>query len=335
MMKKILQKLLNKEHLSASDIKGFVNSLAENKLTDAQIGSFVLALNYNGVDLDELKYFVEAIKDYSVLVKTNSEVLDCIGTGADFQETFNISSASAIVAAAGGAKVVKKSMPSVTEKNSVVDFVKALGIKVNNTPDEVENQLALHGISFAAAQYFNPVENKLFDIRKEIGLKSVFNVTDALVHPCLPSFMLVGTALPEMAENIAEVLKYLDVKHAMVVNAQNPLLDEISICSETTVFELKDGEIEKYEITPDKFGIKRAEILSLRGATAEYNANLVLDIFSGKIKDSKLDVVAMNAGAMLYLCNEARNYLDGIMKAYTTINKGLALQKVMDLRVKN
>lgn len=332
MVKNVLQKLLNKEHLNSSDISVFINGIVDNSVTDSQIGAFILGLTVKGVELDELRFLVDSIREKSSFLQFNTDVLDCSGTGADFQETFNISTTSAIVAAAAGAKVVKKVMPAVIEKIGSLDFLKALGVQACTTVQEAQKQFASTGICFAAAQHFNPVENKLFEIRKEIAQKSVFNITDALVNFGLPSFQLVGTSIPEMAENMAEILRFLNVKHAMVVNAQNPLLDEISICSETTVFEVKDGEIEKYEITPDKFGIKRAEILSLRGATAEYNANLVMDIFSGKIKDSKLDVVAMNVGAMLYLCGEARNCLEGIMKAYTTISKGLALQKVMELR---
>ena len=332
MVKNMLQKLLNKEHLNARDIEVFVNGIVNNQITDSQIGAFILGLTLKGAELDELKFLVDSIREKSDFLHFNQAVLGCTGTGADFQETFNISTASSIVAAAAGAKVVKKVMPAVIERTGNLEFLKALGVRACITEQEAQKQFSDAGICFVSAQHFNPVENKLFEIRKELAQQSVFNVSDALINYGVSDYQLVGTAILEIAENMAEVLKYLNVKHAMVVNAQNPLLDEISICSETTVFELKDGEIEKYEITPDKFGIKRAEILSLRGATAEYNANLVIDIFSGNIKDSKLDIVAMNAGAMLYLCGEARNHLEGIMKAYTTISNGLALQKVMNLR---
>ena len=332
MINNVIQKLLHKEHLNADDIQLFINKIIDNNITDSQISAFILGLTIKGVELDELRFLIDFISEKSVFLHFNEDILSCSGTGADFQETLNISTASSIVAAAAGAKVIKKVMPAVIEKPGNFDFLKALGVPVCITAQEAQKQFSESGICFVAAQHFNPVENKLFKIRKEIAQKSVFNISDALVTFGNTSYQLVGTSIPEMAENMAEILRFMNVKHAMVVNAQNPLLDEISICSETTVFDIKNGEIERFEITPDQFGIKRAEILALRGATAEYNANLVMDIFSGKIKDAKLDVIALNAGAMLYLCDKARNYLEGIMKAYTTISKGLALQMVRHLR---
>ena len=238
MVNNVIRKLLNKEHLKSDDVNLFVNGIFENKITDSQIGALILGLTIKGVELDELKFLIDSIREKSVLLHFNEDVLSCSGTGADFQETFNISTASAIVAAAAGAKVVKKVMPAIIEKTGNLDFLKALGVPACYTEQEAKKQFLDSGICFVSAQHFNPVENKLFEIRKEIAQKSVFNVTDALITAGLPSYQLVGTSIPEMAENIAELLKFLNVKRAMVVNAQNPLLDEISICSETTVLEL-------------------------------------------------------------------------------------------------
>lgn len=333
MASEILKKLISKEPLSSRDIKTFVSSLVNNEVPDSVIGAFIIGLTQKGVNLDEIKSLVTAMREQALKLDFyNGDVVDSCGTGADLQSTFNISTTSAIVAAAAGCKVIKQTNSNITSLSGSSNFIEALNINLCKTHTEAKEQFEQNGICFVHSPSFNRAANVLNPIRRELGFRSVFNFMGPIINPSFPNCQLLGVAFPEMAQNLIEVLKFLNLKQAMVVNAKEPLLDEISICSATTVYELKDGEIETYEITPEKFGIKRADVSSLRGATPQYNANLSLEIFNGKIKDSKLDVVAMNAGAMIYLAGGAKNHLEGIMKAYSIISKGLASEKIQSLQ---
>lgn len=329
----ILQKLINKESLTAHEIREFVKNVVDKEVPDSVIGAFILGLTQKGVNLDEIKALVTAMREQALRLDFyDGDVVDSCGTGADLQGTFNISTCSAIVAASAGAKVIKQTNSNITSLSGSSNFIEALGIKLCTTYGEAKEQFENNDICFVHSPSFNRVAGVFNPIRKQLGFRSVFNFLGPVINPSFPNCQLLGVAFPEMAENLIEVLKFLNLKHAMVVHAKEPLLDEISICSPTTVFELKDGGIEKYEIMPEKFGIKRADITALRGATPKYNASLALDIFSGKIKDAKLDVIAMNAGAMIYLSGRAKSHLDGIMKAYSAVNSFKALDKVQALQ---
>lgn len=333
MQSNILEKLINKEILTNSEIDWFVNKLAQNELPDSVIGTILMVLTTKGMNCSELSHFIKSIQKHS---KTNAEnkldAIACIGTGADAQNTFNITTTASIVASSCGVKIIKKAVHGSNKKTGNISFLRELGIKICKTEKETQEQFNKNNIAFYEGSALNNIENTINRIRNELKIQSKLNISEALIQPIKTSKIFLGTAFPNEAETLINTIKSLGYTRAIMVSAQNPLLDEISICSETTVWELKDGEIEKYELTPDNFGIKRSDILSLRGATAKYNANLVLDIFNGKIKDAKLDIIAMNAGAMIYLADKSRNYLDGIMQAYTAISKGLAIEKIQNLQ---
>lgn len=332
MQNQILRKLINKEHLSPKEIENFICKIEKDEVDDLTLSAFIVGVTSKGIEKSELISLVKAIQNHSESYTDIFEnAIACSGTGADNQNTFNITTASALVAAASGVKIVKKISSDINKKSNNKSFVKELGINTCQSLESAKEQFLKNNIVLIDSKYFNNVENKIQKIRKELNITSVFNITDAIIQPVKTKKIFIGNAFPELTDAIIETLKILNYERALVVNAQNPLLDEISICSETTIVELNNNKVEKYEITPDSFGIKRADIHSLRGATPKYNANLVLDIFNGKIKDAKLDTIAMNAGAIIYLSGQARNYLEGIMKAYTTIGKGFALEKINNL----
>lgn len=329
----ILQKLVNKELLDVSAFEKFFNQIVEMEVPESVISSFIFGLTQKGLDSDELISLALAMNNYTnQLAFDDEDIVGCIGTGVDNSYTFNITTCSALTASACGVKIAKKIKNSLNATNSSASFLKELGIPVFTNFSDIKQQFNSTDICFFDAGLVNNIDVVFNTIRKELNFHTLFDITDAIIHPRAITHLMLGTAYPEMAEAMVAYLNKTGIKRAIVVNAQNPLFDEISICSETTIYELNHGVVEKYEITPDEFGIKRADILSLRGATSKYNASLALDIFSGKIKDSKLDVVAMNAGAMVYLSGKARNYLEGVIKAYTAIDKGLVLEKIQNLR---
>lgn len=332
MSQEVLKKLINKETLDSCEIKRFIKSVAEKEAVPSQIASFITAMTMKGAEFSEIKALVTAMREQAIQLDFyEGDVVDSCGTGADLQGTFNISTASAIVCAAYGVRVVKQTNSNITSRSGSSNFIEALGIKLCSTYDQAREQFEKNDICFVHSPSFNRVANVLNPIRKELGFRSVFNFMGPIINPAFPSCQLLGVAFPEMAQHLIEVLQFLNLKHAMVVNAKEPLLDEISVCSETDIYELKDGEINTYKIKPEDFGIKRADVSELTGATPQYNANLVKDIFNGKYKGAKTDIIAMNAGAMIYLSGKAKNLTDGIMKAYAVINSGKALQKIRDL----
>lgn len=333
MQNEILVKLINKEHLSNIEIENFIDQIGRNEIDNSTISAFIVGLTAKGLVQNELIALVKAIQKYSLpQQETFNNAIACGGTGADYQNTFNITTVASIVAAASGVKIVKKLHSSPNNKNNNKAFINELGIEICENIETAQEQFSKHNITFVDTKNFNNVEYKIQTIRNELKITSIFNLTDAIIQPIITPNIFMGNSFPELTDTIVESLKMLGYTKALVVNAQNPLLDEISICSETSITELNKNKIEKYEITPDSYGIKRADILSLRGATPKYNGNLVLDIFNGKIKDAKLDTIAMNAGAIIYLSGQSRNYLEGIMKAYTTIGKGYALEKIQNLQ---
>ena len=230
----------------------------------------------------------------------NEETIEICTVGERNPKIFNIFTAAAIVTSAIGINVIKQET-----KHGNKNFINALGINLCSSYDEAKEQFEKDNICFIDSESYDFIQ---------------------------PERLMLGTSSPQFAENLINVLKKLELKHVMVVNAQVPPLNVISICSETTIYELKNNEILKYMIKPEDFGIKKASISSLTGATPEYNAGLIFDIFSGKIKDAKLDAVALNAGAMIYLSGKAKNLLDGILKAYSVINSKNALNKILALQ---
>lgn len=329
----ILEKLINRDVLESDDIKRFVKKVVEDEIPDSVIASFITGITMKGAQLSEIKALVTAMREEAIRLDFyDGDVVDSCGTGADLAGTFNISTSSAIVCASAGAKVIKQTNSNITSRCGSSNFIEALGIRLCATYDEAKEQFEKNDICFVHSPSFNRVAKRFNPVRKELGFRSVFNFMGPIINPAFPSCQLLGVAFPQMAQNLIEVLKFLNLKHAMVVNAKEPLLDEISICSETDIYELKDGKIEVYTIKPEDFGIKRALISDLTGATPQYNANLVMDVFKGKIKGAKTDVIAMNAGAMLYLSGQAKNLTAGIMKAYGAIDSKKALEKVYSLQ---
>ena len=321
-MKEYIKKILAKEELSFEEINDIVSKIANNEASDAQIGAFLTGITQKGVNKDEFYGFAYAMRKFARRVITNEFVVDSCGTGADFSGTINVSTSAAIVANACGAKVVKQTNSSITSHCGSSDFLHALGIKIVQTPAEALQEFNKNGITFVHSPYFNDFAKVNNPIRQQIGIKTIFNYLGPMINPSFPDAQLLGVSSNEMCAKMAYALNKLGTKRAIVVNGKNPNIDEISLCSESTIFEVKDGNIKEYTAFPEDFGMKRAELKDIQGGSGKDNARIVTEIFKGKRKDSRYDIICLNAGAMLYLYGTVQNMQDGIILAQNAIQSG-------------
>lgn len=331
-MKECIKKLVTNGNLSFVEIRNILSLIVKKEATDAQIGAFLIALTQKGVTKEEFFALASSMREFSHRVILDDYVVDSCGTGADLSGTINISTAGAIVASACGVKVLKQTNSSITSKCGSTDFLGAMGIDIARIPQDAKSQFKKEGISFVHSPYFNDFANVNNPIRQQIGIKTVFNYLGPLINPAFPSAQLLGVSSFEMCEKMAYALKELKTDRALVVNGLNPNLDEISICSKTAVYELKNGEITKYEVSPEDFGFKTADISEIKGGNGKENSKIIREIFEGKIKGAKLDVICMNAGAMIYLSGGAKDMFDGAKIAKNAVEKGIVLEKLNRLR---
>ena len=331
-MKSLLKKLMAKEDLTFDEIKFAVDSIAHREASEAQIAAFLTAFTAKGVNKDEFYALASNMRNYARRVVTDRYVVDSCGTGADMSKTINISTSASIVARAAGVNVIKQTNSSITSASGSTDFLSALGINIAKTPQDALEIFNQHGITFVHSPYFNDFAGVNNPVRQQIGIKTIFNFLGPLINPAFPDAQLLGVSSNKMCDNIAYALKKLGTDRALVVNGLEPNLDEISICSETRVLELKNGEIEEYHIKPEDFGFKRAKLSEIQGGNGPENAQIITEIFENKRTGAMLDVILLNAGAMIYLAGRSRTMADGIKLAYSNIESGKALEVLKGLK---
>lgn len=333
-MKDHLKKLIAKEDLNFDVIQEIVKNIANKTYTEAQIGAFLVAITNKGVNEEEFFAFAAAMRKYADKVIVNKYIVDSCGTGADLSNTINISTASAIVANACGVNIVKQTNSSITSNCGSSDLLKALGINIARIPQDAKGQFYKHNIAFVHSPYFNEFANINNPIRKQLGIKTIFNYLGPLINPAFPNAQLLGVSSLEMCEKVVYALKELGTDRALVVNGLDPNIDEISICSKTKVYELKNGKISQYEISPEDFGFKKAELKEIQGGNALENSSIIKGIYTGKIKGAKSDVIAMNAGAMIYLASLATDIFEGTKIAKEAIQNGIVYENLLKLQTK-
>lgn len=331
-MKSLLKKLMAKEDLTFDEIKFAVDSIAHREASEAQIAAFLTAFTAKGVNKDEFYALASNMRNYARRVVTDRYVVDSCGTGADMSKTINISTSASIVARAAGVNVIKQTNSSITSASGSTDFLSALGINIAKTPQDALEIFNQHGITFVHSPYFNDFAGVNNPVRQQIGIKTIFNFLGPLINPAFPDAQLLGVSSNKMCDNIAYALKKLGTDRTLVVNGLEPNLDEISICSETRVLELKNGEIEEYLIKPEDFGFKRAKLSEIQGGNGPENAQIITEIFENKRTGAMLDVILLNAGAMIYLAGRSRTMADGIKLAYSNIENGKALEVLKGLK---
>jgi len=326
-----LDRVSQGENLSLEEARGAVSWIFQ-EASDSQIGALLMGLKVKGETVEEIAGFAKGMRDAARTIKprVRGRLVDTCGTGGDASGTINVSSAAALVAAGAGVAIAKHGNYSITSKSGSADVLKALGVKIDLEPSLVEKTIEKTGIGFMLAPVFHPSMKRVASIRRELGVRTIFNILGPLTNPAGAEAQVIGVYDPELGEKIAQVLVLLGVKHALVVHGAGGL-DEISNTGETQVWEVKKGGIEHYRVTPEELGFKKADIQEIKGGMPEENARTVLDILQGK-KDAKLDIVLMNAAAAIYVSGRAGSLAEGVEMAREAIDSGSALYKLEQLR---
>ncbi len=306
-----------------------MEEIMEGQVTPAQFGAFVTALRLKGETVEEIAGLARTMRAKAIPVRVNEPVVDTCGTGGDGSATFNISTAAAFVVAGAGLKVAKHGNRAMSSQCGSADVLEALGVKIDLTAEQVERCLEEVGIGFMFAPAFHPAMKYAAAPRREIGIRTVFNILGPLTNPAGAKAQVLGVADGSLLEKMALVLKSLGCHHALVVHGEDGL-DEITITAKTHVCELKDGRIKSYTISPEDFGLSRASLDSLKGGTAEQNAALLRSILTGASGPQR-DVVLMNAAAALLAGDRVASLKPGIDLAREAIDSGRALAKLEQL----
>lgn len=327
MIKEAIAKIVSKGDLSYDEAYTVMNEIMSGETTPTQNAAFLAALSTKSAKAettDEIAGCAAAMRDHATRVESGMDVFEIVGTGGDNAQSFNISTTSALVAAAGGMKVAKHGNRAASSKCGTADCLEALGVNISQSPARCVELLNEVGMCFFFAQKYHSSMKYVGAIRRELGFRTVFNILGPLTNPGSPKMQLLGVYDEYLVEPLAQVLISLGVKRGMVVYGQDKL-DEISMSAPTTVCEFQNGWFKSYVITPEKFGLTRCTKEELVGGTPEENAQITRDILSGA-KGPKRDAVLMNAGAALYIGGKADNMAEGIQLAAELIDSGKAMQ---------
>lgn len=327
MIKEAIVKIVNKEDLTYDEAYAVMNEIMGGETTSTQNAAFLAALSTKSAKAettDEIAGCAAAMREHAVQVKTGMDVFEIVGTGGDNAQSFNISTTSALVAAAGGMKVAKHGNRAASSLCGTADCLEALGVNIDQSPDKCVELLNKVGMCFFFAQKYHTSMKYVGPIRKELGFRTVFNILGPLTNPGSPAMQLLGVYDEYLVEPLAQVLVSLGVKRGMVVYGMDKL-DEISMSAPTKVCEIKDGWFRTTEISPEDFGFERCTKEDLKGGTPEENTKIVRDILGGQ-KGNKRNAVLMNAGASLYIGGKADSMKEGIELAAEIIDSGKALE---------
>lgn len=326
-LKPLIAKAVDGEHLTQEKARRAVDIIMSDRATNAQTSALLTAMRMNVENADEITGCAMGMREKMTTVPHEQEVLEIVGTGGDLANSFNISTTSGFVIAACGQAVAKHGNRSVSSKSGAADVLEALGVKIASTPEKSSACINETGISFLFAQSYHKAMKFVGPVRAQIGIRTVFNILGPLANPANAEYMVVGVYEDRLLELVANVLKNLGVKRALVIRGSDGL-DEFSISAHTNVFEIRNGEITSYEVTPESVGLKRATKDEIVGGTAAENAEITRGILSGKITGAKRDIVLLNSGAALYTCGKAESIAEGVKIAAEAIDNGAAMEKL-------
>jgi anthranilate phosphoribosyltransferase len=327
MIKAAIARLVEGRDLSREEAAGVMHAIMRGEATQAQIGSFLTGLRMKGETPGEIAAFAGVLREHAITVRPNvpGMLVDTCGTGGDGAQTFNISTAAAFVAAGAGVPVVKHGNRGVSSRCGSADVLAYLGVSLSVDPRIQARIVEETGISFFFAPAHHPAMRHVMAARQEIGCRTVFNLLGPLANPAGAQAQLLGVYHPALTGTMAEVLRELGLSRAMVVHGCG--LDEMTTTGETIVSELKDGVIQRYTITPERYGIARAKSSDLAGGDPATNARILSDVLGGE-KGAARDIVLLNAGAAVYVGGKARDLRDGIVQATASIDSGAARGKL-------
>ena len=326
-LKPFLAKIVEGNHLTTEESYKAMDCIMSGNATEAQIASFLTGLRMNGETPEEITGFAKVMRAKAAVVPEETEAIDIVGTGGDLANSFNISTTSSFVIAAAGAKVAKHGNRSVSSKSGAADVLESLGAKIGLSPEEGRQCLEDIGVAFLFAQTHHGSMKYAGPVRAQLGVRSVFNILGPLANPAMTNYIVLGVYEEELLEPMAEVLRNLGVKHALIVFGDDRL-DELSISSTSSVCEIKDGEITKYKIDPRELGLSLYSKDDIVGGTADENAVITRDVLEGKEQGAKRDIVLLNAGAALYTIGKAATMKEGVEIARQAIDSGKALEKL-------
>jgi len=311
------------QDLDRQEMTEVMQQIMTGECTPAQIGGFLVGLRMKGESIDEITAAATVMRELSTRVTvTPGFLVDTCGTGGDASGSFNISTASAIVAAAAGAKVAKHGNRSVSSKSGSADVLEAAGVNLEIDPAAVGSCIEEVGVGFMFAQKHHSAMRHAIGPRKEMAVRTIFNVLGPLTNPAGAPNQVIGVFDGELVEPLAQVLKQLGSKHVMVVHSEDGM-DEISISANTMVAELKDGEVSSFSISPADFGLEKAELSSLKVDGVEQSLAMIQSVLSNT-PGPALDIVSMNAGAAIYVSGVAESLEEGVARARSAIAEGKA-----------
>lgn len=327
MIKEAILKLAKKEDLTYEMAEAVMNEIMSGEATPVQMSAYLTALSIKGETIDEITASAAGMRAHCIKLLHNMDVLEIVGTGGDGSNSFNISTTSSLVIAAAGVPVAKHGNRAASSKSGAADVLEALGVNISIPPEKSAQLLKDISICFLFAQNYHVAMKYVAPIRKELGIRTVFNILGPLSNPAGANMELMGVYDESLVEPLAQVMAKLGVSRGMVVYGKDSL-DEISMCAPTAVCEIKDGWFQSYELTPVQFGYERCDKSQLTGGSPQENAEITKAILEGREKGAKRQAVCLNAGAALYITGKAETIEQGVRMAESLIDDGSALRKL-------
>lgn len=326
MIKEAIIKLTNKENLSYEEAKAVMNEIMSGEASDVQKSAYLTALTMKGETIDEVTGSAEEMRNHAVQLSHEGDVLEIVGTGGDKSDSFNISTTSSLVIASAGVPVAKHGNRAASSKSGAADVLESLGVNITISPQKSAELLQNIGICFLFAQSYHTAMKYVGPIRKELGIRTIFNILGPLANPASANLQVMGVYDESLVEPLAKVLSNLGVKRALVVYGQDRL-DEISASAETSVCEVKDGTFKSYTISPEQFGLTKCKKEELTGGTPDENAAITKAVLAGE-QGARRTAVVLNAGAGLYVAGKADSIEAGVRLAEELIDSGKAEKKL-------
>ena len=329
--KDVLSQLLERQDLTQDTMLEVMRQVMSGELTSAQIAAFLIALRAKGETVDEIAAAAMVMRELStkVTIQDTEHLIDTCGTGGDGIQTFNVSTVCAFVAAAAGAKVAKHGGRSVSSTCGSADVLEALGVNVNQSPEQVAVSVNEIGIGFMFAPNHHSAMKHAAPVRRELGIRTLFNLLGPMTNPATARRQVMGVFDKNLTAKLARVLQKLGSEHVLVVHGADGM-DEISFTGDTFVAELKNGQVTEYVLNPAQFGLATHQLKEIQIKDAEESKAMILDVLNGK-KGAARDIVLMNAGAAIYVSGQAASLQAGIDKAAAVIDSGAALEKLNQL----